>query len=208
MEITLVETIFVDGDTFLHIGFHLQILVEYQRSARLDQCGIVPETFQISLFCSIDVEMVGIGRGDDRHPRTEPMERTVELISFNHHVVAVVREDIVCAVVLGDASKEGVAVNTALVHDMSAHRRGSRLAVSTSNTQSFVRASQRTQYLCTFLNLKSFLTEIDQFLVLSRDSRCVDDQRFSRNATGLWNQFHIFCVMNQHAFLLQYASQV
>ena len=121
MEVALVEAVFIDLHPLLHVGLHLKSLVDDEGTARLDECGVVAETFQIGLFRTVDVEMVGVGAGDDRHPGAQPVERTVEFIGLNHHVVALFGEDIVGAVVLGDTSEEGIAVDAALVHDVGAH---------------------------------------------------------------------------------------
>ena len=77
--------------------------------------------------------MVRICGGNDRHPWAQPVETAVELIGFNHDIVGV-GEDIICAVVLGDASEEGIAVEVALVHDMSTHGGCCRLTVGSSDT--------------------------------------------------------------------------
>ena len=53
--------------------------------------------------------MVGVGGGDDCHPRAQPVEGTVELVSLDDDVVGI-RQDVVRTIVLGDAAEEGVAV--------------------------------------------------------------------------------------------------
>ena len=94
--------------------------MDNQSTARLDQFRIVAETLQISLLRTINVKVVGVRAGDDAHPGTQPVERTVELIGLDDHEVGV-GEDIVGAIVLRDTTEEGVAVEMALVHDMGTH---------------------------------------------------------------------------------------
>ncbi len=53
------------------------------------------------------------------------MERTVELVCLNHNKVAMVREDIISAIVLGYTTKEGITVQMTLVHKVCTHT-GSR----------------------------------------------------------------------------------
>ena len=79
-------------------------------TALFDEFCIMTETLKISLLSTIDIQMVGVGRGDNGHPRTQPMERAVELIGLNDYKVAVVREDVVGVIVLRDAPKEGITV--------------------------------------------------------------------------------------------------
>ena len=142
MEITFVEAIVIATDTCLQVLLHLQTTMNDQGTARLDQFCIMAETLQISLFGAVDIEVVRISRGNDTHPRMEPMEGTVELIGLDDHVVGV-REDIVGAVVLRDTAKEGITVQLALVHDMGTHCRCGGLSMGSCHTESLVGLCQR-----------------------------------------------------------------
>ena len=64
------------------------------------------EAFEVCLFCSVDVQMIGVCGSDDRHIRGQPMERAVELVCFDDGIRAFLREQQIGAVILGDASKE------------------------------------------------------------------------------------------------------
>ena len=203
MEVALVEAVFIDLHPLLHVGLHLKSFVDDEGTARLDECGVVAETFQIGLFGAVDVEMVGVGAGDDRHPGAQPVERTVEFIGLNHHVVALFGEDIVGAVVLGDTSEEGITVDAALVHDVGAHGGSGGLAVSACHAKSFVRAGEDAQHLGALLNFEAVFTEIHQFGMLSRNGRGVDDQRGTGIAAGLRNQIHVLFIVNQRTLFLE-----
>ena len=100
MEIALILTVLKYFHTVGHVGDHLQILMDDECSSRLNECGIVAETFQVSLFCAVDIEVVGVGTGDDRHPWPEPMETAVELIGFDNYEWALVAQYVVGAIVL------------------------------------------------------------------------------------------------------------
>ena len=65
------------------------------------------------------------------------MKRAVKLVGFYHHIVTFA-QNIVCAVVLGDSSKEGIAVKMALMHYVCTHRGCCGLTVGTGKTQSLV----------------------------------------------------------------------
>ena len=75
----------------------------------LDECGVMTETLQVSFLCAIDIEVVGVGRRDNAHPGTQPMERTVEFIGFDNDIVRI-GQNVVGTVVLRDTTKEGVTV--------------------------------------------------------------------------------------------------
>ena len=103
MEVAFVETVFVDAYPFLHMLLHFEIFVEDECTAGLDEFGVVAETLKIGLLGTIDVEVVGVGGGNDAHPRAQPMERAVEFVGLDDHEIALVGQDVVGAVVLRDA---------------------------------------------------------------------------------------------------------
>ena len=97
------------------------------------------------------------------------MERTIEFVSLDDYEVRI-RQNVVGAVVLRDATQEGIAVEMALVHDMSTHGAGSSLAMRTSHAESLMLTCQCAEHLSTFLDLETVLTEETQFLMILRDS--------------------------------------
>ena len=123
VEVAFVLAVFVYLDAVLHVLLHLQVFVDDEGTARLDQFCVVAEAFQISLLGAVDVEVVWVGRCDDAHPWAQPVEAAVELICLDYYVVALVREDVVGAVILGNTTQEGIAIYMALVHDVGAHGR-------------------------------------------------------------------------------------
>ena len=89
MEIAFVLAIGVHRHPFAHGWLKVHTAVDDQRATFADERGVVAETLTVGLFGAIDVEVVGIDGCDDSNPWTEPVERTVVLIGFQHHIVAV-----------------------------------------------------------------------------------------------------------------------
>ena len=141
MEITLCKSVVVTAYIGRNIFLHLQSTMDDKCSPRLNKLGIVAEALEICLFGAVDVQMVGIGTGNHRHVGRQPMERTVELVGFNHHEVGV-GEDIVGAVVLGDTTEECVAVKMAFMHDVGTHSGRGGLTVCAGYAESLVLARQ------------------------------------------------------------------
>ena len=113
------------------------------------------------------------------------MERTVELVCLDDNIVRI-GQDVVGAVVLRNASKEGITVQMALMHDMGTHGRRGRFAVRSCHTQALMLTGQRSQNLSALLYLKAILTEIFQFLMVGWDSWRIDHQ--TKNALALVNK--------------------
>ena len=103
MEVTFCQAVVITAYTILQFFLHLQSAVNDKCPTRLNECGIVAEAFQISIFGAVDIEMVGVSGSNDRHPWTQPMERTVELIGLDNNIIAI-RENVVGAIVLGDTT--------------------------------------------------------------------------------------------------------
>ena len=96
----------------------------------------------------------------------------------------------------------------ALVHDVGAHSGCSRLAVRTSHTESFVGLCQYAKHLSSLHNLKTVLSEEDQFLMICRYGRCVNDKACLLLFAGKGYSFHILFVVDHHSFLLKLMCEV
>ena len=135
------------------------------------------------------------------------MERAVELVGFNHHIVTRIRKDIIGSVVLGNTTEESIAIHVRLMQDVCNHRRSGCLAMSSCHAKSFVLIRQKAQYLRTLLNLETVLTEKDQFLMFGRNGWCIDHQGGILILETILNQLYIFLIMNQSTFLNEALSQ-
>ena len=138
----------------------------------------------------------------------EPVEGTVELVCLNDHVVTLGGEYGVRTIVLGDSPQESVAIHRTLVQQVCCHTARGRLAVCACHAQSFVCTCQRSQYLGTFLDFETALTEELEFLMLGGDGRGVDDQRAVLVFTGQGDEVCVFLIMHLSPFLFQASGQV
>lgn len=68
MEVTLVTAVGIGLHSLPHVGFHLEIGVDDEGASRLDELGIVAEALEVGFLGAVDVEVVGVGGCDDRHP--------------------------------------------------------------------------------------------------------------------------------------------
>ena len=72
------------------------------------------EALPISLCRMVYIQMVGVCRGDDGDEGGEVVEGAVKLICLYDSVVAMLREEEVRLVIIGDPAEEGMAVYVAL----------------------------------------------------------------------------------------------
>ena len=86
--------------TFLEAGRHGDALLHHQSTLCADERGEVLEALPIGLGCMVDVEVVGIRGGDHRDEWREMVEGAVELIGFDHGIVAVVGDEAVGLVII------------------------------------------------------------------------------------------------------------
>ena len=75
------------------------------------------------------------------------MEGAVVLVGLDHGVVAVVADQEVGAVVVGDAAEEGVTAHVALVQQVRQHGGGRRLAMRARDAESALAAGELAQQL-------------------------------------------------------------
>ena len=165
------------------------------------------ETLEVSLFRPVDVQMVRVGRGDDAHPGTEPVEGPVELVGLDYDEVAAVGQYVIGAVVFGNAAEEGIAVQMTLMHDVCAHGRCGCFSMCTGKAKPFVCAGERAEYLCAFLDFKTVLMEVNQFRMGSRNGGSEDNQCRCRLPAFFRNEPDILFIVDIHPFFFQLAGQ-
>ena len=207
MEITFFAGIGIEGDTFLQIGLQLDAFPHDECTSRLYQGSIVAETLQIGFLGAVNVQVIGICGCNNRSKGAQPMERTVKLISFYHYIVTFLRQQQVCAVVLGNASQKRVTLHVRLMQQMCRHGGSGGLAMRTCHTESLACASQHTQYLRAFLNLKTMVTEKRKFGVFLGNGRSIDNKRRIFLLKILAYQIHIILIMDLCTFLYQLLRQ-
>ena len=139
MEIAFIESIFVHFYAGFNLGFKCQSLFDNECASLLYQGGVVLEAFHIGLFGAVDVEVVGVGRGDNAHPGVQPVERTVELVGLDNHKFALRTEDVVGAIVFGNATQKCITVGMTLVHDVRTHARSGGFAMRSSKAKALKR---------------------------------------------------------------------
>jgi hypothetical protein len=79
------------------------------------------EAFEISLLRAVDVEMVGVGGGDDSDVGRQMMERTVVFVGLDDRVGRRGVEQEIAVVVAEHAAEEGVAAGLGGVQYMGGH---------------------------------------------------------------------------------------
>ena len=203
MEIPVSPAIGIGRHPLLYIRLHFQSLVQDQETSRTNQGSIFSETFQIGLFRPVDIQVVGVGGCNHRRVWRQPMKRTVELVGFDDHVIALRRKNVIRTVILGDAAQKGIAVHVTLMQDMSRHGRCSGFPMRPGHTKPFMGTRQRTQHLRTFLYLESVRLEIGQLGMLAGDGRCINHQASVFVPTGGRDLFHILFIVNPGTLFLQ-----
>ncbi len=188
----------------LKIRAERQSGVNDQCSARLYQMRIFAEALQISVISAIYVQMIRVGSRHDADVGTQPVERAVKLISLNNHIIAFIAEQIVCAIVLGDASHKCVALLWRLHQQMGNHCCCRRLAVCACHTKSFHALRQYTQNLSPFFDFKITLTEIIQLLMVFGNGGSINHQRCLLIAECFRNQVGVIlkvqvCTFFEHS---------
>ena len=207
VEIAAGSAICVAGHAFLQFQVDLDAFLDDQCATGLHQTGVVTETFQIGRFGAIDVQVVGVSRSNCGGKGAQVVERTVELVGLDHHIVAIFVQQIVCAIVLGDTTQEGVASHLAFVQQVCQHRRRSRFAVRAGYAQTLCAACEQTEYVCSFLNFKTLCAKPCHFFVVGWYGWGVDHQRVRLVAKGFWYQVGIVFIMQLSPFCFKGLGQ-
>ena len=111
------------------------------------------------------------------------VERTIELICFNHHKGTLRVDEVVSAVVLSNTTEKSVTSHMALIEQVSCHGCCGGFSMCSSHTESFHLLRQSAEHLGALMYLKSILAKPHKFFVFGRNGRCVNHQCCLRVAT-------------------------
>ena len=207
VKLPLVAGVTVARDAAAGAFVHLQPRVGHQCAAVLDERGVVGETFQIGFLRTVDVEVVGVGRGDGRGVGAQVVERAVKLVRLDDHIRARGRKQVVRAVVLCDAAQEGAASHVALVQDVRQHGRRRGLAVRAGHAEALHAARQDAQHLGALHHLEARTAEMLQLAVVGGDGRGIDHQRVRLVAESSGDEGGVVVIMNLCPLGLEGARQ-
>lgn len=179
---------------------------EDQRAARTDLSGKLGEGASQLLVGTVDVEVVGIGRGDDGGVGPQLQERAVELVGLDGQPVAGAIDEVVVEV-LGDASEEGAASAAGRVVEPCGEGCRGGLAVRTGNGHDVFVAGEHAEDLGAFQHPETVLAEPAQFGVVVRQGGGVNNERLVRIAECRFDQRRIVRVVDVGALFGEAAGE-
>ena len=152
------------------VVFH-EAFLEEEGAVGIGLVGILLESLNQFLVSAIDVEVVGVGGGDDRVVGVQLEEGAVVFISLHNNIFAVVVDKQVAVDILRDAAKECRATNRRRVEEMSYHGTGSSLAVGAGDGDALAAAGKFAEHLGAFLDGEALLDDVLEDLSIARDGR-------------------------------------
>ncbi len=155
---------------------------------------------------AVDVEVVGIGRGNHGHVGKETQERTVELVGLDSKPVAGAEHE-VAAEILGNTAQKGRSAARDSTVEPCHERRGGGFAMGAGDGHHVLALGQVTQHLRTLLDGEAVFAEVTQLAVLLRDSRSVDHDRVVRIEKFFGNGPYVVIIMHRGPFGLQFGGQ-
>ena len=166
----------VAANVGLEAGSDGGVLLDDQRAAGKNERGEDLKGFAIGGGSAIDVEVIGVGGGDNGRGGVKAMEGAVVLVGLDDGQVAVVGEHEVAGVSLEDAAEEGVTIHMRLLEQVRRHGGDGRLAVRASYADGAAGRCDESEHLGTFHYLETGTAEMVQLRVIRRDGGGVDHE--------------------------------
>ena len=182
-------------------------MLDDQRAARPYLPHELRKGLLLGLVRAVDVEVVGIGRGDDRHVGEEPQERTVELVGLDRQPGPLAQHE-VAAEILGDAPQKGRAAAREPTVEPRRESRGRGLAMRTRHSHHILALGQMTEHLRAFLDRDTVVAEVTQLTVLLRHGGGVDHHRVAGVEEQSRNGLHVVVIMNGGPLGFEFGRQV
>ena len=183
-------------------GRDVQPFLHDDRPAHLG--GELLEGLAVFFHGAVDIEVVGVHRGDDGDGRMQLQEGTVVLVGLRNHRPDVAHDQ-VRTVVLGDSAQEGRAAFPAVREDVCEQGAGGRLPVRSGNGEEGLSLGQFAQHPRPLDEGVPLLADVDHFAQVIGNGRRVDDQR---GGDIFRDGIRVVRVVDVDAFALQGPRQV
>ncbi|OPZ10956.1 MAG: hypothetical protein BWZ06_01806 [Bacteroidetes bacterium ADurb.BinA261] len=144
-------------------GSNIETFFHDQKPFGTDKRSEVFETFAIGLRRAIDIEMIGIGRCNDRDPGMQPMKRPIVFVGFCYSNIASTGQNQIIVIIFENATQKAVAINMRLMKRMRNHARNGSFAVSACHTDGTAVFCDFAKHLCALHSDKSLLAKPGQF---------------------------------------------
>ena len=153
---------------------YVHSLFQDQCSAGFDLVDKRGERLLDRFVGSVDVEMVGVGSGDNGYVRIELQKRTVELIGLGNQPVALSEYQVAVEIFRNPAQKSTASISRFVVEPCG-HSAGGRFAVRTGYSHQELVPRDYAQHSGAFFDLEIAVTEKEQLGAVRGNGRCVDD---------------------------------
>lgn len=178
-----------------------------ERAARPDLPHELREGLLHRLVRPVDVEVVGIGRGDHRHVGIQPQERPVELVGLDSQSPAVAQHQIAAEILRNAPRKaEPPPVSARLSHATIVEVVVLPCVPATAIT--YLPSARCPSIWRTLLDAETVFAKIAVFAVILRHGRGVDDHRLLRVEKSFGDQPHVVLVVDRRALRFEFAGQV
>ena len=164
----------------------------------------VLESLAVSLFCPVNVQVVGVHGRHHRHLREQLEEGTVKLIRFRHHCRRF-RGKQVGIVILGNTAQEGRAAFARCGQDVGGQGARRGLAMRARNRQAALPAGDFAQHARTLHQPVAVLPHENEFSHIVRNGGGINHQRTLLLGR---NQIRPVFIVDGDAFGLQFFRQI
>ena len=117
------------------------------------KAAVMLKALAVGIRRAVDVQVVGIDAGDNRHKRAQVVETSVELIRLDDNKWAVAVKEQVRMVVFAQSAKESACADVRLAKQVGKDSAGGRFAVRSCHAERFFEGSDLSQGLCAFLDM-------------------------------------------------------
>ena len=202
----LVVRIAVNPDTGVP-DLQIDTLLDDQRPALADLSDELRKSLAQCLVRTVNIQMIGIGRGDHRHVGPQPQERTVELVGLDRQTPPPAEHQ-VTRKIPGNTTQESASAARHPVVEPCHERRGRGFAVRTGHRYHEFPLRKVPQHLRTLDDLEPVLPEPAQFGVIRRNCRRIDHDRRGRIPEISRNQRRILLIVNNCSFGLDLVREM
>ena len=151
---------------------------------------------------AVNIQVVGVGGGNDGDIRIELEERAVVFVGLDNDILTLVVNHKVAVEVLTDAAKKSATAAGSLAQQVCDECRSSGFSVTTSNGDALLATGEFAKHLRAFLHTDAAGLKGLKFAGVGRNSRSIDYE-----VKGRGDEVRVVFIVNSYAFGFEFSGK-
>ena len=163
-------------DKFLAIEGTEDTVLEYKTAFGVGLIGKLKISLEHVLVGSVDIQVVGVGSGNDRNVGVKLEKGTIIFVGLDNNIITTIVNDKIAIEILADTTEESATTTFCLAEKVGYHGGGSGLPMAACYSNAFLAAGEFAKHLGAFLHADTAGLESLELASVGGNCRSIDHE--------------------------------